>query len=136
LAQSWIQELVAIEEKERARRSLKRRIRNAKVARLKPLRDFDRSWPRKIDCELVEDLLRLDFLGEAANIVLIGPSGVGKTTIAQNLAHEASAARRALHAGERDAGRAIERRRPFGARAAVARRSDFPALSRPSTCRR
>lgn len=87
--ESWIEDLVAIEEKERARRSLERRVRNAKIGRFKPLVDFDWTWPKKIDRELVEDLFRLDFLGEAANVVLIGPNGVGKTTIAQNLAHEA-----------------------------------------------
>jgi len=87
--ESWIENLLEIEEKERARRSLERRVRNAKIGRFKPLCDFEWSWPRKIDRELVEDLFRLDFLGEAANVVLIGPNGVGKTTIAQNLAHEA-----------------------------------------------
>jgi len=87
--ESWIEDLLEIEEKERARRSLERRVRNAKIGRFKPLCDFDWSWPRKIDRELVEDLFRLDFLTEAANVVLIGPNGVGKTTIAQNLAHEA-----------------------------------------------
>ena len=87
--QSWIEDLVAIEEQERARRSLERRVRNAKIGRFKPMADFDWSWPRKIDRELVEDLFRLDFLADAANVVLIGPNGVGKTTLAQNLAHEA-----------------------------------------------
>jgi len=88
-SESWIEDLVEIEEAERARRSLERRVRNAKIGRFKPICDFDWSWPRKIDRELIEELFRLDFLGEAANVVLIGPNGVGKTTIAQNLAHEA-----------------------------------------------
>ena len=87
--EDWIEALVEVEEKERARRSLERRVLNAKIGRFKPMVDFDWSWPRKIDRELVEDLFRLEFLGEAANVVLIGPNGVGKTTIAQNLAHEA-----------------------------------------------
>lgn len=87
--ESWIEELVEVEEKERARRSLERRVRNAKIGRFKSMADFDWSWPRKIDRELVEDLFALEFLGEAANVVLIGPNGVGKTTIAKNLAHQA-----------------------------------------------
>jgi DNA replication protein DnaC len=87
--EAWIEELLEIEEKERARRSLERRVRNAKIGRFKPICDFDWSWPRKIDRDLVEELFRIDFLSEAANVVLIGPNGVGKTTIAQNLAHEA-----------------------------------------------
>jgi DNA replication protein DnaC len=37
----------------------------------------------------IESLLRLDFLREGGNAVLMGPNGVGKTTIARNIAHEA-----------------------------------------------
>ena len=89
--ESWVEELVGIEEQERARRSLERRLKAAKIGRFKPMADFDWTWPRKIDRDLVEDLFHLDFLEEAANVVLVGPSGVGKTTIAQNLAHHAVA---------------------------------------------
>lgn len=85
----WLEQLFEIEEGERATRSLERRFRNAKIGPFKPLRDFDWSWPAKIDREAVAELLRFDFLKEAANVILIGPNGVGKTTIAQNLAHEA-----------------------------------------------
>ncbi len=85
----WLERLVKIEEEERSRRSLERRVRNAKIGPFKPISDFDWSWPKKIDREAVEELFRFEFLGEAANVVLIGPNGVGKTTIAQNLAHAA-----------------------------------------------
>lgn len=87
--EAWVEELLAVEEGERARRSLERRVRNAKIGSFKPMADFDWSWPRKIDRVLVEDLFELEFLEEAANVVLVGPNGVGKTTVAQNLAHEA-----------------------------------------------
>ena len=33
--------------------------------------------------------MSLDFLKDAANAVLVGPNGVGKTTLARNLAHQA-----------------------------------------------
>ena len=33
--------------------------------------------------------MALDFLNDAANIVLVGPNGVGKSTLAQNIAHQA-----------------------------------------------
>jgi len=87
--EGWVEELLAVEEGERARRSLERRVRNAKIGVFKPMADFEWSWPRRIDRELVEELFRMEFLEEAANVVLVGPNGVGKTTIAQNLAHEA-----------------------------------------------
>lgn len=85
----WVETLLEIEEEERARRSLERRLRNARIGPFKPMADFDWKWPRKIDRELVEDLFRLDFLQERANVVLVGPNGAGKTMIAQNLAHQA-----------------------------------------------
>lgn len=81
--------LLDVEEEERARRSLERRVRGAKIGPFKPICDFDWSWPSKIDRDAVGELFRFEFLGEAANVVLIGPNGVGKTMIAQNLAHEA-----------------------------------------------
>jgi DNA replication protein DnaC len=51
--------------------------------------DFDWKWPTRIDRAAIEELFRFDFLSEAANVVLIGSNGLGKTTIAQNLAHAA-----------------------------------------------
>ena len=86
---TWVDALLDWEEKERARRSLERRIRRSKLGRFTLISQFDWAWPRKIERELVEELLGLGFLGEAANVVLIGPNGVGKTTIAKNIGYTA-----------------------------------------------
>ena len=51
--------------------------------------DFDWKWPERIDRDLVEDLFTFAFLGEGGHAVIVGPNGVGKTTIAQNLAYQA-----------------------------------------------
>ena len=37
----------------------------------------------------IEELLTLDFLEQSANVILVGPNGVGKTMIAKNLLHQA-----------------------------------------------
>jgi DNA replication protein DnaC len=87
--QPWLASLLAWEEQERARRGLERRLRCARLGAFKPLADFDWSWPKKIDRAQVEDLFRLDWLGSATNVVLVGPNGVGKTLLAKNLAHQA-----------------------------------------------
>ncbi|MHC4406091.1 MAG: IS21-like element helper ATPase IstB [Planctomycetota bacterium] len=87
--QPWVQTLITYEEAERHRRSLERRIRASKVGRFSPIVDFDWSWPKKIDRQLIEELLQLDFIEEATNVILAGPNGVGKSTIAQNIAHQA-----------------------------------------------
>jgi DNA replication protein DnaC len=88
-ASGWVRDLIRWEEEERSRRSLERRLKEARIGRFKPLCDFDWNWPAKCDRAAVEDLMSLDFLAEAANVVLRGPNGVGKTMIAQNLAHQA-----------------------------------------------
>ena len=87
--QTWVAELIELEQRERARRSLEYRINNAKLGTFKPVVDFDWKHPKKIDKPLVEDLFDLDFITEPANVVIVGPNGVGKTMLAQNLAYEA-----------------------------------------------
>ncbi len=47
------------------------------------------TWPTQCDLLLVEELFSLNFIEEPANIVLIGPNGIGKTMIAKNLLHQA-----------------------------------------------
>jgi len=86
---AWVEPLLQWEEDERGRRSLERRLRDAHIGRFKPLCDFDWHWPKRCDRAAVEELMSLDFLKESANIVLLGPNGVGKSTLAKNLAHQA-----------------------------------------------
>jgi DNA replication protein DnaC len=88
-AAPWLHTLLDCEADERQRRSLLRRIHNARLGAFKPIADFDWTWPTKIDREGIEDLFQLEFVDEAANIVLIGGNGLGKTTIAVNLLHKA-----------------------------------------------
>jgi len=51
--------------------------------------DFDWAWPSKIDRDAIEEAFRLDFIAQGDNLVLIGPNGVGKTMLAQNLCYQA-----------------------------------------------
>jgi DNA replication protein DnaC len=85
----WLAPLLEREEQVRAERSLQRRIQRCRIGTFKPMTDFDYSWPHKIDRDQVEDLFALDWLDAAANVVLLGPNGVGKTMVAQNLAYQA-----------------------------------------------
>ena len=88
----WPAMLIDWEEQERTRRSLERRLREAQIGRFKPLCDFDWNWPKSCDRAAIEALMTLDFLTEASNPILIGPNGVGKSMIAQNIAQHAVAA--------------------------------------------
>lgn len=85
----WLDALLSREEKGRHQRSLERRIQNSKIGRFKPMADFDYAWPTKIDREQIDDLFSLTWLDEATNVILVGPNGIGKSMIAQNLTYQA-----------------------------------------------
>lgn len=84
-----LEEVVRAEGQDRARRSLERRLRNARLGRFKQIADFDWNWPKKIDRSLIESALSLDFISEARNLILLGANGLGKTMITKNIAHQA-----------------------------------------------
>ncbi len=89
LAEPWVERVIDIEDRERQRRSLKRRLTNARIGAFKPIADFDWQWPKHIDRKLVDELFNLTFVNDAVNVVLLGPNGIGKTMIAKNLVHHA-----------------------------------------------
>jgi DNA replication protein DnaC len=88
-AADWVITLLGWEEQERARRSLERRLQAAHIGRFKPACDFDWAWPKRCDRSAFEALMSLDFLKDATNVILVGPNGVGKSTLARNIAHQA-----------------------------------------------
>jgi len=112
--------VVRLEDKERAKRGLERRLKRSRLERFKTMADYDWNWPKKIDRAQVESVLRLDFLAEPRNVVLVAPQGLGKTMIAQNIAHNAvlaghgvlfvSAAQLLLDLAGQESARALERR--------------------------
>jgi len=87
--QPWIGQLLDIEESEHKKRSLDRRLRNAKIGAFKPMDRFDWSWPAKIDRQAVEELFNLSFVDEAENAIFVGPNGTGKSMILKNIAYHA-----------------------------------------------
>ncbi len=85
----WLENLVVAEENERGARGLKRRIKQAKLGQFKPMADFDWKWPKHIDRQQIQEILSLEFIPDATNIIIVGPNGVGKTMIVKNLIHKA-----------------------------------------------
>lgn len=116
----FLERVADVEESDRSRRSLERRLQRSKLGRFKPMADFDWAWPSRIDRDRVEAALRLDFLDESRNIVLVAPQGLGKTMVAQNIAHQAilaghsvllvTAAQLLLDLAAQDSARALDRR--------------------------
>lgn len=84
-----LEQMAQAEIGERSRRSLERRLRLSGVKRFKPMADFDWSWPVKVERDVIERALTLDFIPEARNLVLVGRNGLGKTMIAQNICNAA-----------------------------------------------
>jgi DNA replication protein DnaC len=87
--EDWLPRILDYEEAERHRRSLEKRLKQARLGAFKPMADFDWQWPTKIDRRAIEELFSFEFVAEAAKVVLVGPNGIGKSMIAQNLAHQA-----------------------------------------------
>jgi len=115
-----LEHLVTTEQQERIRRSLERRLARSRLGRFSPMSDFDWAWPKRLDRAAVEAALRLDFLAAARNVVLVAAQGLGKTMIAQNIAHAAvlagthvlftTAAQLLLDLGSQESTRGLARR--------------------------
>ncbi len=80
-----VEHIVLLERRERDARNLTSRTKSAALGTFKPIDRFDWSFPRVIDRPGYEQHLSLAFANHGHNILLRGPSGVGKTMLAQNL---------------------------------------------------
>jgi DNA replication protein DnaC len=119
-ATQLLEHLVDGEQHERARRSLERRLLRSRLGRFTPMDAFDWAWPKRIERPAVEAALRLEFLADSRNLVLVAPQGLGKTMIAQNIAHQAvlaghhvlftTAAHLLLDLGSQESARGLARR--------------------------
>lgn len=83
-------ELILSDELARRRQgALERRLQNARVGRDQVMERFD--WDAKVtvDRDRLKGLLGLEFIDRKENVILTGPVGVGKTYLANALAHAA-----------------------------------------------
>jgi DNA replication protein DnaC len=80
-----LEQLAAIERRDRDTRNLASRVAAACVGTPKPLDQFDWNYPAAIDRALFEHHYQtLEFLEQGENILFRGPSGAGKTTLARH----------------------------------------------------
>ena len=70
-------------------RATQKRLRDARFPVVKTLEQFDWSWPKKINRAQVQNLFRLAWVNDHANVVLLGGVGLGKSHLACALAHAA-----------------------------------------------
>jgi DNA replication protein DnaC len=83
------EEIARIEQQDKAHRSLQSRLRRARIGRFRPISDYDWNWPKKIQRDVIQRALTLDFVRVGHNLVLLGSNGLGKTMIARNIAYQA-----------------------------------------------
>lgn len=73
----------------RRERMLERRKRLAQFRGLRPLDDFDWRFNPKLPRKDLFDLATCQFIADAADVLFIGPPGLGKTHLAQAIGYEA-----------------------------------------------
>mgnify|MGYP001812288618 FL=1 len=81
--------LIDREMTDRQNRRFKTRLRKAKLRQNACLEDIDFRHPRGLDKSLMLQLASGQWIKEANNLLIIGPTGVGKTYLACALAHKA-----------------------------------------------
>jgi DNA replication protein DnaC len=82
---SLLDHLVREELRAQLEKRAKTALKRAAIFPLSTLDTYDFSYPKQIDRALVQKAATLDFVREKANVVFVGPSGVGKTHLANAL---------------------------------------------------
>jgi len=81
----YIAMLVDQEWEHRQERKINGLVANAKFKHQSSIRDIDYSHPRNLDRNLFERLVSFDFIKHNENIIITGPTGSGKSYLAQAL---------------------------------------------------
>jgi DNA replication protein DnaC len=88
---TFLLQLCELELIERERKAAERRLKAARFPTAKQLDEFDFTARPSVNKPLLLDLLRGDYLARRENILLVGPSGTGKTHLATVLGMAACA---------------------------------------------
>ena len=85
----FLQRFLTGEYHKREHRRIENLVRQSGIKRPKLLTDFDWAFNPKVPKEKMMEFLNTDWLKKPANLVIIGPAGVGKTHMATALCHDA-----------------------------------------------
>ena len=85
----YLAELAETEANLRHDNLIQRRILAARFPVKKTLDDFQWNWPKKINRPQIQELFRLHFLDNKANVIFLGGVGLGKTHLSTALAYHA-----------------------------------------------
>jgi DNA replication protein DnaC len=81
----YLEALLAAEVEERERRVVERRLREARLPRIKTLEEFDFSQSPRLSAVQIRELAEGGYLQRAEPVVFIGECGTGKTHLASGL---------------------------------------------------
>ena len=92
--QSWthveyLGRLIDGQYQQRLQHTIQLRVQTARFPVLKTLEQFHWDWPKNINRLQVQNLFRLEFLAQKANVILLGTVGLGKTHLATALGYAA-----------------------------------------------
>ena len=87
LLMNFLDALLQREQEQREEKQIKRLVSSAKLGKKPMLQDFDETAKRSLEKNEVESLYMLDWVHNQRDILVCGPTGVGKTFLAQALAH-------------------------------------------------
>jgi DNA replication protein DnaC len=73
----------------RQQQRLSQRLRWARLPQLATAEDLDTRTPRGLDKRVMSKLIALDWLDSRLNVLISGPTGIGKSFLAAALAHQA-----------------------------------------------
>jgi DNA replication protein DnaC len=82
----YLEALLQAELEEREQRLIERRIREARLPRMKTLEEFDFTRNPKVSAQQIHELAKGDYIAKAEPIIFIGDSGTGKTHLLTGLA--------------------------------------------------
>ena len=85
----YLRRLIEGEYNDQRQRRVAARIKSARFPVIKTLEQFNWTWPKKINRLAVQNLFRLEFLAQHANIVFLGNVGTGKSHLATALGYAA-----------------------------------------------
>ena len=68
---------------------INRRIRMARFPVLKTIEQFQWNWPQKINRSQIQQLCRLNFIEQKANVIFLGGVGLGKTHLVSAIGYQA-----------------------------------------------
>ena len=85
----FLERLLEDEVERRAQKQLALRVRRAALNTSKTLEGFDWSFNPSINRQQILQLASCEYIRRKRNLLICGPSGVGKSHVAQSLAHEA-----------------------------------------------